>query len=98
MEDNTGESYLKLLESPAAPMTKVVLYSKPDCCLCDQVKAQLAKLRAKHPFELRELNILDDPEIYEVFKEEIPVVFINGRKAFKFRVDEKKFIKMIGEK
>ena len=86
-----------LLEFTPTLMTKVVVYSKPGCCLCDEVKAQLTKLREKHPFELRELNILDDPEIYEEFKEEIPVVFINGRKAFKYRLDERKFLKMIGD-
>jgi glutaredoxin len=85
-----------LLEFTPTLMTKVVVYSKPGCCLCERVKAQLTKLREKHSFELRELNILDDPEIYEQFKEEIPVVFVNGRKAFKYRLDERKFIRMIG--
>jgi glutaredoxin len=76
-------------------MIEVLVYSKPDCCLCDEVKAQLSKLRETHRFELRELNILEDPEIYETYKEEIPVVFINGKKAFKCRLDEEKFLKRI---
>ncbi len=76
-------------------MVQVVVYSKPDCCLCDEVKAQLRKLQEKHPFEWREINILEDPEAYERFKEEIPVVFINSKKAFKYRLDEKKFLKRL---
>jgi len=76
-------------------MIEVLVYSKPDCCLCDEVKAQLSKLRETHRFELRELNILEDPEIYEKYKEEIPVVFINGRKAFKYHVNEVEFLRRL---
>ncbi len=76
-------------------MARVVVYSKPECCLCDQVKAHLRRLQEKHPFEWREINILEDREAYERFREEIPVVFIDGRKAFKYRLDEKKFLKRL---
>ena len=72
-------------------MIEVVVYSKPDCHLCDVVKAQLERLQGSFPFELREVNILDDPESFGRFKEEIPVVFINGKKAFKYHLDEKEF-------
>jgi hypothetical protein len=41
------------------------------------------------------LNILEDPEAHQTFKEEIPVVFINGNKAFKFYLDEEKFLKRL---
>jgi len=79
-------------------MSEVIVYSKPGCCLCDEVKEQLRKLQQTFPFEWREVSILEDPEIYEKYKEEIPVVFINGRKAFKFRLDERKFIRKIGDR
>jgi len=74
---------------------EVVLFTKPGCCLCDTVKAQLHKLRALKPFELREVNILDDSAAYASFHEEIPVVFINGRKAFKYHLDEKTFLRRL---
>ena len=73
----------------------VILYSKPGCCLCDTVKAKLAMLQRQHPFEWREINILDDPQASARFAEEIPVVFINGCKAFKFRLDEAEFIRRL---
>ena len=76
-------------------MIEIVLYSKPDCCLCDDVKAQLARLQRATPFDLREVNILEDPRAYEQFKEEIPVVFMNGKKAFKYRLDENEFLRRI---
>jgi glutaredoxin len=76
-------------------MMEVVLFTKPGCCLCDTVKAQLNKLRAMQPFELREVNILEDSAAYAKFHEEIPVVFINGRKAFKYHLDDKAFLQRL---
>jgi glutaredoxin len=76
-------------------MIEVVVYSKPGCCLCDEVKAKLEALRASYAFSLREVNILEAPEAYQKFKEEIPGVFINGKKAFKYLVDEKQFLKKL---
>ncbi len=73
----------------------IVLYSKPGCCLCDEVKAQLTKLKDSYRFDWRLVNILEDPQAFEQFKDEIPVVFINGRKAFKFYLDEKDFLRRI---
>jgi len=73
----------------------VVVYSKPGCCLCDEVKENLKRLKASYAFNLREVDILEDPEAHERFKEEIPVVFINGKKAFKYRLDEKQFLKKL---
>lgn len=76
-------------------MIEVVVYSKPGCCLCDEVKAQLGKLREIHSFQLREVNILDDPAAYEQFKEEIPMVFINGKKAFEYGLEEAEFLRAL---
>jgi glutaredoxin len=76
-------------------VTEVIVYSKPGCCLCDDIKVKLEVLQARHAFTLRTVNILDDPEAYEKFKEEIPVVFINGKKAFKYYLNEEQFLKKL---
>jgi len=76
-------------------MTEVVVYSKPGCCLCDEVKEKLKRLQTSHAFNLREVNILEESEAHQRFKEEIPVVFINGMKAFKYYLDEKQFLKRL---
>lgn len=77
------------------PLPEVIVYSKPACCLCSRAMEQLAKLQEQHPFVMREINILEDSEAYNKFKEEIPVIFVNGRKAFKYHVDETAFVQMI---
>jgi glutaredoxin len=76
-------------------MNHVIVYSKPGCCLCDIVKAKLSALQRRYAFEWRGINILDDAEAFEEFSEEIPVIFINGRKAFKFHFDEAQFIRRL---
>ena len=76
-------------------MTEVLLYSKPGCCLCDEVKARLGALRSTHPFAFREVNILEDAAAFEQFHDQIPAVFIDGRKAFKYHFDEKKFLRRL---
>jgi glutaredoxin len=70
-------------------LPRVELYTKRDCCLCDEAKQVLARVRAELPFELAEIDIEGDPALLERFRTEIPVVFIGGRKAFKYRVDER---------
>ena len=76
-------------------MIDVVVYFKPGCCLCDELKAKLESLQANYAFNLREVNILEDPGAHERFKEEIPVIFINGKKAFKCYLDENQFLKKL---
>lgn len=74
---------------------KVEIYSKPDCHLCDEAKSVLLKAQKDFPFDLIEVDITTDQTMFEEYKEQIPVVFIDGRKAFKFRVDEKELRKKL---
>ncbi len=74
---------------------KVEIYSKPDCHLCDVAKSVILKVKEDCVFELQVHDIETNPEWFEAFKEQIPVVFIDSRKAFKYRVDENSFRKRI---
>lgn len=76
-------------------LPEVVLYSKPACCLCDRAKEHLTRLQQQHAFLLREVNILEDSAAYQMFKEEIPVIFVNGAKAFKYHLDEEALVRML---
>lgn len=76
-------------------LPEIIVYTKPDCCLCDKVKGQLQKLQTSHQFEWREVNILDDPSAFERFQHKIPVVFVAGKMAFQFELDEKQFVHLL---
>jgi glutaredoxin len=73
---------------PVSPAIRVEFYTKQGCCLCDEAKAVLAAVRREIPFELSEIDIESTPELLATYGERIPFVTIDGRPAFKFRVDE----------
>jgi glutaredoxin len=73
----------------------VEIYSKPNCHLCEDVKTLLKSLQSVHSFTLREINIASRETLLAQYGEEIPVVFINGRKAFKYRLDPQKFVRRL---
>jgi hypothetical protein len=70
---------------------KVDIYSKPNCSLCDEAIAVVERVRARTPFELRIISILEDHEAMMAWRYDIPVVRIDGEVAFKHRVDEALF-------
>ena len=67
----------------------IEIYSKPQCPLCDEAKEVLARVRRRVPFELREVDITTDDALFQAHRYDIPVVFVNGRKAFKHHLDER---------
>jgi glutaredoxin len=69
-------------------MTRVTLYSKPDCHLCDIVKGVISIVRKRRKFDLEVRNILDDPADFERFKTEIPVIFVNDQEIARHRLSE----------
>jgi len=76
-------------------MKEVVIYSKPDCCLCDRALEVLIKVQKAFPFVLRKVDILSDTDLYEQFKDEIPVIYVGPDKAFKYRVDEARLVSLL---
>ena len=77
-------------------MHEVIVYSRKQCHLCDEVKQKLHRLASSGQFHWRDVDIDTDPELQRLYNEEVPVVFINGRKAFKYTLDEKEFRKKLG--
>lgn len=40
----------------------IKFYTKPKCSLCDEVRILLDQIKKEYPFEVEEVNILDDPD------------------------------------
>ena len=59
-------------------MTRLTLYGKPGCCLCDEARAAIAEARTRHEFELEEIDITLDPTLAARYGERIPVVAFDG--------------------
>jgi hypothetical protein len=71
-------------------MREVILYGRDGCCLCDEAREKLERLRSRHPdaFVLQERDIEDDDALFRRYLERIPVVAIDGVEAFELVVDE----------
>jgi len=66
----------------------VSLYHAEGCHLCERALSQLVRLRDELGFELEEIDIGGDAELEAGYREWLPVVEVNGERAFVFFVDE----------
>jgi len=73
----------------------VVVYSRKGCHLCEIIKESLVKLQRRGSFDWHEVDVDEDEELRRQFTDEVPVVFIDGRKAFKYRMDEQEFLRKL---
>jgi glutaredoxin len=76
-------------------MTRVTLYTRTGCCLCDQAKEVLAAAARCAVFAYEEIDIDRHLDYFALYNEEVPVIAIDGRKAFKYRVDMNEFLKKL---
>ena len=77
---------------------KAILYTRPGCHLCDEMKAIIARVARSTPITLEEVDISTDPTLEAQYGLEIPVLTIEGRKAAKVRVTEEALRRMIRER
>ena len=75
---------------------QVVLYGREGCCLCDDARDVLFRVRADHPFVFAELDIDRDEALLRAYLERIPVVTIDGVEAFTLFVDESELKNLLG--
>ena len=64
------------------------LYTAKECSLCQEMKSMLGRVRGEYPLTIREIDIESDPLLQARFAQEVPVLYLDGRKAFKYRVSE----------
>jgi Glutaredoxin-like domain (DUF836) len=67
---------------------EVILYGREGCCLCDEARAILLRVRGSYPFRFEERDIERDESLLRAYLERIPVVTIDGVEVFEFFVDE----------
>ena len=70
---------------------QVVIYSRPGCHLCDEMKEAIRASGCAEFYALEEVDIESDPELLARYRFEIPVLCINGVEAFRHRVRADEF-------
>ncbi len=76
-------------------MLTITLYTRKDCHLCDQAKADLESLQSQYPHRLVEIDIDADPALQKKYLVEIPVVEV-GPYALKAPFDKQKLMMTLG--
>jgi glutaredoxin len=66
---------------------KVVLYHAEGCHLCERALRVLHEIRQEIPFDFEEIDIDGDPPLEARYREWLPVVEIDGERAFVYYVD-----------
>jgi glutaredoxin len=74
----------------------VTLYARAGCHLCDDAKRVIEQARARAAFDYQEFDIDSDPALLRLYNTEVPVIAVDGIKAFKYRVDMKQFLRRLG--
>lgn len=72
-------------------LATVTIYTRPGCHLCDDARSSIRAAGCDEEFTIEEINIDLDPDLRERYGDDIPVVFINGTKVFKHRLDPRDF-------
>src|SRR5258705_6764719 len=66
---------------------RLTIYSKPGCHLCEEMKALVRQtIENREQIALEEIDISLDPALLALYGLEIPVLFIDGKKAAKYRI------------
>ena len=76
-------------------MHEVCVYSRRECHLCEVVKETLRRLEPLADFRWREVDIDSYPELQQHYNHEVPVVFIDGRKALKYHMEPGEFLRKL---
>ena len=74
---------------------RVTLYTRVGCCLCVDAKQVIEAAQRKAAFEYEEIDIDSDAALVRLYNDEVPVIAINGRKAFKYRIEMNEFLKKL---
>ena len=65
-----------------------ILYTRSGCGLCDEMKTIVERVGTRITLHLEEIDISTDVELERKYGLEIPVLYINGAKAFRYRTTE----------
>ncbi|MGH9966935.1 MAG: glutaredoxin family protein [Pyrinomonadaceae bacterium] len=75
--------------------TRVTIYSRPGCHLCEEAKGEIRAANCAERYVLEEVNIENDPELLERYKDDIPVITFDGVEVFRHRLESGEFVEAL---
>lgn len=76
-------------------MTRLTLYTRPGCHLCDDLKAVVARVAEKYPVELIEIDVSGNPRLEREYGSDIPVLVRDGVVVARHRLSEAALARLI---
>jgi hypothetical protein len=81
---------------------QLTLIGKPGCHLCDDARDAIKQVTDSLPdasrVAIEERSILDEPELFDRYADEIPVVLIDGRQHTYWRVDKERLTAALSQR
>lgn len=72
-------------KEPAQP--QVTFYTKAGCHLCEEARDMLDDIAVQVAYDLTEIDIRSNPELFEEYRYRIPVVIVNNEKILEGRIE-----------
>ena len=72
-------------KEPAQP--QVTFYTKAGCHLCEEARDMLDDIAAQVVYDLTEIDIRSNPDLFEEYRYRIPVVIVNNEKILEGRIE-----------
>jgi glutaredoxin len=76
---------------PTETRAHVIIYSRPGCHLCEELKQAIEGAQCANEYTLEEINIESDVALLRRYRYDIPVVTINGEEAFRHKLTADEF-------
>ena len=73
----------------------LTLYTKHGCHLCDDVRSTLDELQADHVFELEEIDITTNGELFARYRFDIPVLLKDGLEVARGRITDRELLEIL---
>jgi len=65
-----------VIRQKKAALLQVTFYTKAGCHLCEEARDMLDDIAAQMDYELTEIDIRSNPEIFEQYRYRIPVIIV----------------------
>ena len=75
--------------------TKVVVYSRANCHLCEEAEKNVREVLEEIHFGLQVIDINGDQGLERLYGEEVPVITINGDVHDYYKVDKQRLLKAL---
>jgi len=85
---------MKTQAEPSHPQDfRLILYTRENCHLCEEAKTLI--LQSFPGLTIEEVDVDAEPALAARFGDEVPVGFVAGEKAFKYRVDARRLRRLL---